>query len=234
VVIEYPLSLNLEEADELINLAKAKNLLLHVEHIEILSGIHIAIQESLEEIGQPFYLRSSNIVPQHPAPQKWTYDAEQFGFPLMGALARIHRLTHLFGSVKTVSSQLRYSPNEKAPGFYQSCLCTAQLHFFSGLVADIIYAKGDAVWQAERTLAIHGNSGALLLEGEEGVLVHAGGTTPLNIAGRRGLFAKDTAMVLDHLITEAPLYVTPASSLYALRVADAAQRSAATGETIAV
>jgi len=39
-------------------------------------------------------------------------------------------------------------------------------------------------------------------------------------------------MVLDHLTTGAPLYVSPTSSLYALRVAEAAKRSAETGQTI--
>jgi biliverdin reductase len=39
-------------------------------------------------------------------------------------------------------------------------------------------------------------------------------------------------MVLDHLTTGAPLYVTSAASLYALKVADAARRSAETGQTV--
>jgi biliverdin reductase len=39
-------------------------------------------------------------------------------------------------------------------------------------------------------------------------------------------------MVLEHLFAGTPLYVTPAASLYALKVADAARRSAETGETI--
>ncbi|MEL6163714.1 MAG: Gfo/Idh/MocA family oxidoreductase, partial [Cyanobacteria bacterium J06628_3] len=36
VVVEYPLALDLAEASELIGLAKSKNKLLHVEHIELL------------------------------------------------------------------------------------------------------------------------------------------------------------------------------------------------------
>ena len=57
-------------------------------------------------------------------------------------------------------------------------------------------------------------------------------TTKIDIGSRRGLFAKDTGMVLDHLHTGAPLYVSPNESLYALKVADAARRSAQTKETI--
>jgi biliverdin reductase len=39
-------------------------------------------------------------------------------------------------------------------------------------------------------------------------------------------------MVLDYLIDGIPLYVTPEASLYTLKVAAAAQRSAETGQTI--
>lgn len=52
------------------------------------------------------------------------------------------------------------------------------------------------------------------------------------MGSRRGLFAKDTAMVLDYLTTGTPLYITPDRSLQSLKVADAARRSAETGETI--
>ena len=54
------------------------------------------------------------------------------------------------------------------------------------------------------------------------------------IGSRRGLFAKDIAMVLDHLTIGTPLYVTPEASLYSLKVADAAQQSAASGNTIKI
>jgi biliverdin reductase len=41
-------------------------------------------------------------------------------------------------------------------------------------------------------------------------------------------------MVLDHLFDGTPLYVTPEESLYTLKVADAARRSAETGLTVVV
>ena len=54
------------------------------------------------------------------------------------------------------------------------------------------------------------------------------------IGSRRGLFAKDTAMVLDHLTNGTPLYVTPEASLYTLKVADAAKQSAETGDAVEI
>ncbi|MBE9177947.1 Gfo/Idh/MocA family oxidoreductase [Oculatella sp. LEGE 06141] len=230
VVLEYPLALDVAEAEALIQLASAQGNLLHVEHIELLSGIHQAIATALPAIGTPFYVRSTSLNSQHPAPQKWTYNHELFGFPLVGAVSRIHRLTNLFGSVATVSGQARFWGNSGSQ--YKSCICTAQLKFASGLVADVTYGKGEAIWQSDRRVAIQGEQGAILLEGEQGSLIQADQTTPLTVGSRRGLFAKDTTMVLDHLTGHTPLYVTLEDSLYALKVADAVRRSAETGKTI--
>ena len=231
VIVEYPLCLDVAEAEALITLARDRNQLLHVEHIEILGGLHQALRQSLPEIGEVFYARYSTINPQHPAPQRWTYHPELFGFPLCGALSRIHRLTDLFETVATVSCQARYW-GEGA--FYQSCFCTAQLKFTSGVVAEVIYGKGENLWQPSRSFEVHGEQGGLIFDGDEGKLIKENETTPIEVGGRRGLFAKDTSMVLDHLIEGTPLYVTPEASLYALKVADAARRSAETGQTVLV
>lgn len=235
VVVEYPLSLDVAEAEELVQLAATQQQLLHVEHIELLSGIHTAAKSALAAIGQPFYVRYTSLNPQRPAPQKWTYNPDLFGFPFVGAVSRIHRLTHLFGTVDRVCCQSRFwGNNNSLTAPYTSCICTAQLHFQTGLIADVIYGKGEAIWQAARSLEIHGEQGAVLVNQQEGVLVQAEQTTPLEVGSRRGLFAKDTAMVLDHLINATPLYVTVSSSLHALQVADATRRSAETGEVISL
>jgi biliverdin reductase len=232
VVVEYPLSLSYDEAAELIELAKAKSKLLHIEHIELLSGIHRAVLDVLPKIGSVFYIRYANLNPQRPAPQKWTYQPELFGFPLIGALSRIHRLIDLFGQVDSVSCRARFWNDTDSPNRYTTCLCTAQLQFTNGTISDLTYGKGEALWKSERSLEIHGEKGALLLDGDQGTLVQLDTTYPLEVGSRRGLFAKDTAAVLDHLISGSSLYVTSAASLYALKVADAAQRSAKTGQII--
>lgn len=237
VVVEYPLALEFAEAASLVELATAQGKRLHVEHIELLSGIHQAAKTTLPTIGTPFYVRYTSLNAQRPAPQKWTYHPRQFGFPLVGAVSRIHRLTDLFGSVATVSCQARFwdkadEVDADRDAYYTSCLCTAQLRFANGVVAEVVYGKGEALWRSARSLEIHGHDGAILIDGEQGQLVTAEATKPLEMGSRRGLFAKDTTMVLDHLTRGTPLYVSLAASLYALQVADAARRSAETGQTI--
>ncbi|KJH70439.1 Gfo/Idh/MocA family protein [Aliterella atlantica] len=232
VIVEYPLSLDLQEAEELIALAKAQNKLLHVEHIELLGGLHQALQQNIAKIGTPFYARYSTLNPQYPAPRRWTYNQELFGFPISGALSRIHRLTNLFGTVDTVSCQNRYWGADGE--YYQACLCTTQLKFTSGLIAEVVYGKGETIWQDERKFTVDGEKGGLVFDKEEGILTNSEGTTPIEVGTRRGLFAKDTDMVLNHLLNGDELYVSASDSLYALKVADAARRSADTGQTVSL
>ncbi len=230
VIVEYPLALDVVEAAELIALAKAQNKLLHVEHIELLGGLHQALKENLAKVGDIFYIRYSTITPQNPAPRKWTYSHALFGFPLMGALSRLHRLTDLFGTVFTVNCHQRYWAIE--PKYYQTSFCITQLCFDSGLLAQVVYGKGETLWQSERKFEVHGENGGLIFDGDTGFFIRGGETIPIEVGTRRGLFAKDTSMVLDHILDGASLYVTPEESLYTLKVAEAAKRAAESGLTI--
>jgi biliverdin reductase len=230
VVVEYPLCLDAVEGEELIALAQAQGKLLHVEHIELLGGLHQALKQSLLAIGNVFHARYSTINPQRPAPRRWTYQPDLFGFPLSAALSRLHRFTDLFGSVATVSCQTRFWGTDSQ--FYKACLCKAQLSFTSGLLAEVTYGKGETLWQEERKFEVYGERGGLIFDRDRGVLVQAEETTPIEVGTRRGLFALDTGMVLEHLLEGTPLYVTTAASLYTLKVADAARRAAETGQTV--
>jgi biliverdin reductase len=237
-IVEYPLALDPGEAAELIALAAAQRRLLHVEHIELLGGVHQALVATLPQIGTPFYARYVTIKPERPAPSKWTYALELFGFPFVGALSRLHRLTDLFGPVAAVNCQAKFEDMASASQLashsrsYRACLCTAQLRFQSGLLAEVTYGKGETLWQAERRFEVHGEQGGLICAGEQGTLIQPQGSQAIEVGSRRGLFAKDTAIVLDHLRHGQPLYVTPEASLYTLKVADAARRSAETGQTV--
>ncbi len=232
-VVEYPISLDPQEAAEIIELAAAKKVLLHVEHIELLGGLHQTMREWLSRLGEVYYARYSTIVPQRPAPQKWTFHRTEFGFPLSGALSRLHRFTDLFGSVESVSCQNRYWGG--VGDYYQTCLCTAQLRFKNtNAIGEVVYGKGEGLWQGSRKFEVHGENGALVFDGDAGVFIQGDVSTPIDLGSRRGLFAKDLDVVLNHLLDGAPNYVSSAASLATLRVADAARISAETRRTIVI
>ena len=230
VVVEYPLDLDAKVAAEVIELAAKNQLLLHVEHIEIIGGLHQAIKEYLPQIGKVFYARYETISSQHSVGHSWKYHRDKFGFPLSAALSRIHRLTDLFGKVKSVTCSDRYWEVEDSD-YFTACLCQAQLNFDNGVIAEVTYGKGDVFWRSHRTLEIYGERGKIFFEGEKGIIVGEN-EQKIPVASRRGLFARDTAMVLDYLCDRQPLYIQPQASLNALQVANAARESAMTGKVI--
>ncbi|MBE9139303.1 Gfo/Idh/MocA family oxidoreductase [Nodosilinea sp. LEGE 07088] len=235
VVVEYPLSLHLETAQSLLALARTQQRLLHVEHIELLGGTHRALKANLDAVGPPVYVRYCTLAPKHPAPRTWTYCPELFGFPLVGALSRLHRLIDGFGSVARVYCQNYYdglTPGADGMTYYTTCLCTAQLTFASGLIAEVVYGKGEALWEPTRRLEVLGRNGALYFDGDQGRMTKATGCHAIAVGSRRGLFAQDTTQVIDHLLTGQPLYCQPEASLYTLRVAKAAERSATLGQVV--
>ena len=233
VVLEYPLSLDPIEGETLIDLATSQGRLLHVEHIELLGGLHNALKESLATAGQVFYARYATISIKRPAPRGWTYQRDLFGFPFVGALSRLHRLTDLFGKVATVSATRQFwdAPN---PEYFSACLCTAQLRFTSGVIAEAIYGKGERFWKGERKFEVYGDRGTLIFDGDRGQCIREAEIVEIPVGSRRGLFAQDTKMVLDFLTDGTPLYVTAKESLYTLKVADAVRLAAETGQTISM
>jgi biliverdin reductase len=232
-IVEYPLALNAQAAAEIIALAQAKKVLLHVEHIELLGGLHQTMREQLHHLGEVYYARYSTIVTQRPIPQKWTFHRTEFGFPLTAALSRLHRFTDLFGSIDSISCNNQYWGG--VGDYYQTCLCTAQFRFKnSSAIGEVVYGKGEGLWQNSRKFEVHGENGALIFDGDEGVLIQDGNSTSLDLGARKGLFARDLELVLDHLLDGKPNYVMPAASLATLRVADAARISAETRRTVSI
>jgi biliverdin reductase len=233
VIVEYPLSLDPVEAEELVTLAATQHLLLHVEHIELLGGLHQALIQSLPAIEPASYVRYVTIAPKHPAPRRWTYNSELFGFPLVGALSRLHRLIDRFGEVANASAQARFWEAPE-PGFNRACLCTAQLQFTSGVLGEVVYGKGETFWQAQNRMEVHGERGTLILEPDKGELIRDGVVQPLTIGTRRGLFTKDTTMAIDYLVDGVadgkPLYVSNTESVYTLKIADRLRQLAIANE----
>ncbi|NJM96453.1 MAG: Gfo/Idh/MocA family oxidoreductase [Phormidesmis sp. RL_2_1] len=241
VVVEYPLSLDLAQAQRLERLARSQGLLLHVEHIELLGGLHMAMQTHLPRLGLPRYVSYRTLNPVHPAPMKWTYRQDLFGFPFCGALSRVHRLTNLFGPVERVDCCTQVvaqviakgleEQKERSP-YFRNILSSARLWFTCGVIAELTYGKGDQFWVHRREVEVQGSLGALVLGGNQGQLTTAAGVEAIAVPPRKGLFLKDTAMVLNYLTEGKPLYVSAAESLYALTVGDALRRASELGETV--
>ncbi|MEM6451077.1 MAG: Gfo/Idh/MocA family oxidoreductase [Cyanobacteria bacterium P01_D01_bin.105] len=234
VVVEYPLSLDVSQAEGLIKLATQQKVLLHVEHIELLGGLHRAMRSHLSQIGAVQYVNYRTLNPQNPAPRKWTYRKALFGFVYCGALSRVQRMTNLFGVVQRVSCTTRYVGESVDDDWFKGVLSSARLEFASGVVAELTYGKGEGLWVRRREVEVQGSDGAMAFQGNHGQLVTAEGERSIAVEPRKGLFLKDTDAVLSYLIHGAPLYVSASDSLYALKVADALRSASERGETVTV
>lgn len=232
VVVEYPLSLDVVQAERLVALAADKDLLLHVAHIELLGGLHVAMRSRLPRLGVVSYVNYRTLKPQRPAPMKWTYQSELFGFPFCGALSRVHRLTNLFGPVKLVDCCTQMIRNETDPSYFKSLLSSGRLLFDSGVVAELTYGKGENLWAYHRDVEVQGSLGALAFVGNEGTVTTVEGVEKIAVTPRRGLLVQDTTRVLEHLTVGAPLYVSAAESVYALKVGDALRRASKCGQSV--
>ena len=232
-IVEYPLALDPHVAAEIIELAQAQQVLLHVEHIELLGGLHQTMRAQLHHLGEVYSARYSTIVTSRPVTEKWTFNRAEFGFPLSAALSRLHRFTDLFGSIDRINCH--YQDWGGSGDYYKTCLCTAQFRFKnSDAIGEVIYGKGEGLWQNSRKFEVHGENGALIFDGDQGVLIQSGISTTLDLGARKGLFTKDLELVLDHLVDGQPNYVTPAASLGTLRVAEAARISAETHRMVSI
>lgn len=218
VVVEYPIALTPSQGEELINLADLQQKLLHIEHIELLGGLHQAIAQNIDELGAIFYARYVTYQPQTPAPRNWKYHYESFGLPLIAALSRIQRLTALFGEVEEVTGKTRFWPR-KDQDYFKACLAMAQLTFKNEIRADIIYGKGEIFSQRERIFEVYGEEGKLIFNNEKGLLIKSDQEREIKVNSRQGLFEKDTSLVLDYLTEGKALYLKPEESLYALKIA---------------
>ncbi|WP_287129318.1 Gfo/Idh/MocA family protein [Candidatus Cyanaurora vandensis] len=231
VVVEYPLALEYKTGVALAELAARQGRLLHVEHIELLSPIHQNLRAGLAQVGEPLYVRYSTQTATRPAPQRWSYHPLQFGFPLVGAVSRLQRLIDLVGPVAQVSCESRYLMRGE---YFHTCYCAALLQFQGGAVGEVVFAKGEGIWQSELFLSVQGTLGGVVLAGNTITVTTAAGEQTLAAGERQGLFLRDTQAVLDYLLGGVPLYMSLAADLRGLRVASACAESAASGKSVAI
>ncbi len=101
VAVEYPLASSNSEGGALFELARARQRVLHVAHIELLSPAQARLRELARPLGRPrggsLHFRGSS--------EGWIGDASLAGSPALRALARLHRLVDLFGRARAEAAR---------------------------------------------------------------------------------------------------------------------------------
>ena len=201
VAVEYPLALTPEEGRALFELARERDRVLHVEHIELLSRAQQLLRERVRALGP---LRGGRLRLRGTA-RGWIAAAALAGPPAVRALARLHRLTDLFGEARVSEARV------ERPGDGQR------------LEALLAFASGGSVTLLEEWAPGLERGTDWEIECEGGRLETPAPAPP------GGLCQADTERFLDRITHAAPPYVSEARILHVLQLAAGITAAASRG-----
>ncbi len=166
VLIEKPIAVDVAQAREMTELARARNLTLMVAHMKRFDRRFQVMKAKIDEgtIGRPFLAKSEWIGPREVfVNNPWTKDAAGGG-PLMGFGSHHIDLLHwMMGSVKRVSC---YKNNIVWPDIEAEDSAAAIVEFENGAIGSITYTWGAEIYGQYENLAIYGTKGTLNMEQE--------------------------------------------------------------------
>jgi biliverdin reductase len=196
VAVEFPLAATVAEARALFADARTRGLVLHEEHIELLSPSQIALRALARELGRP---RSGTVSFSADA-SGWIADPALAGSAALGALARLHRLVDLFGSAEVSAARLETRDARRR--------LEVELRFAGGGEVALVEERGPGLARATEWA----------IECERGRLT----TPPSEPPG--ALFARDLEVFLDRIGRAAESYVSDARVLEGLELVGAIER----------
>ena len=195
VLVEFPLAPGPTEARALLERAHELSLVLHEEHIELLSPSQLWLRARALLLGRP----RGGVLEFTGSAAGWIADPELAGSPALCALARLHRLVDLFGQ-----AEVRASTLERGSGYRLE----VELGFASGGVVALVEARSpggvrETHWRVEC---------------EHGLLGDPPAERP------EGLFACDLACFVARVVESAEPYVSEARCLHVLELVEAIER----------
>ncbi len=195
VAVEFPLAASAAEARALLADAAERGLVLHEEHIELLSPSQRWLRDGARALGRP----ESGTVRFSGDASGWIADPALAGSAALGALARLHRLVDLFGSADVSGARLQGGAPRRLE---------VELAFREGGAVTLIEGRGPGLVRATEWS----------IDCERGRLV----TPPAEPAG--ALFAQDLEVFLDRIERGADSYVSDARVLELLELVGAIER----------
>lgn len=233
VSVDYPLALTLQDAEALVAQARARGVVLHVEHIELLSAWFEAFRKALPRVGRIHHITWNNVSSRPAAPEDWTFDRAH-GFSLFQQASVPSRIIACVGQIAWIEGQETFT-DEQGTRFGRRA---TYLRFGfgsdgSGEIRDVLTQHEESGPVSE--LQVGGEYGALVgRQHREVWYTKSGTTTPeaIPVMPRSGLFAHDITAFLDAIAGRGTPYVSLDHVLEALRFADAAERAVKSGQRV--
>lgn len=229
VLVEYPMAIAPEEAEEMVELSIKKGLILHAGHTMRFEPLHTAVKQNLSRIGKMIF--ATGYIWYGRTIYRWYGNPELRGdtFTFLN-YHHIDQFRDLFGEAEWVNAVLDDVPGEK--GGLARASGTVMLGFKAGGCAFTMQGHG--------ILAPHDVSRCIV--GEKGYLEYAGeqksGSHEKNLfmvtdKGREKIpmadtdpYRKDTDNFIKEMLGEIKMAVPPEEGLRTLRVCKAAFLSA--------
>jgi biliverdin reductase len=206
VSVDYPLAISLADTKKLIDLAESKKVVLHVEHIELLSPWFNTLTAALPQIGLILNISWTNLNNREVTDADWTFDRSS-GSSFFIHASVLSRLIKLAGRATWVSA------NEKLLNLegnkFTGRITTAQIGFETGVVAQLIDGQGLTIPPVTSLLSVIGTKGQLVAEKHDQVTLYLQNRSdPLPIATFSGLFGKDIDSFLKQIQDGRKSYVS--------------------------
>ncbi len=179
VLLEKPLTKNIDEATELFAIAKKNKLVLHVGHVERFNG---AVQALKKIVHKPYLIESQRIGPFSTRPQN-----DSVILDLM-----IHDLDIILSLVNSPVSNINSLGSKiKTP---KGDLASVQIKFENGILANIISSRVSQI--KKRTMAIHQKNAFIQLDfTTQDILIHSNATDSVKIIGNKQIHYKQEGLV---------------------------------------
>lgn len=189
VSVDYPLAISLLDTKKLIELAESKKVVLHIEHIELLSPWFNTLMAALPQIGLMLNISWTNLSNRQATDMDWTFDkASGSSFFIQAAV--LSRLIRLAGPASWISANEKLLNLEGSR--FDGRITTAQIGFENGVVAQLLEGQALTVPPISSRLSVIGTKGELVAEKHDEVTLYLENRSdPLPIATVTGLFGKD-------------------------------------------
>lgn len=181
VLIEKPLTNDLDQAAELFDIARKHSLALHVGHVERFNG---AVQELKKIIDQPYLIESYRMGPFSPRVQK-----DSVILDLM-----IHDLDIVLGLVNSPVKNFGVQGNKIHSS---SCdIATVNITFENGVIANLISSRASQI--KKRTMAIHQKDAYIELDfTTQSIAIHRQASTSVQVNEHEMKYKRET--LVEHL-----------------------------------
>lgn len=225
VSVDYPLALSWREAEMLASMAAARRRVLHVEHIDLLTGWMRAVDGVLPEVGEIERVTFQDLSGrQRTGDRDWVFQRSS-GFSMFIHAAVLSRLVWIGGEVVEVSGREQIVGGDG--DWFDRRITELDLTFAGGAEGRVEEAIGLESTTHDAILIVEGREGTIRAEGKKRVWLN---DRVVEVPEVKGLFALDIDCFVQKIARTGKPYVSLDHAMAVMQAAELARQSIGYGE----